>query len=125
MNPSEKKKVERICAEYTEKQPTYFDALCELDARVKRPANIIAYSYGSAGSLVLGTGMCLAMKVIGSAVLPGVVIGGAGIAMVSSTYTLYKKILAERRAKHKEEINKLSEKIFQQEKQNEAKTVEE
>ena len=117
MNHSERERVKKICAEYAEKQPTDFDAICELDAMVKRPASIFAYSYGSAGSLVLGTGMCLAMKVIGSAVFPGIVIGGAGIAMVSSTYALYKKMLAKRRAKYKDDINELSKKILQNEDQ--------
>ena len=106
---------QKIRAQYTEKEFTELDALRALDAKVKRPANLFAYSYGTAGSLVLGTGMCLAMQVIGSAVIPGVAVGCAGIAMVSSTYALYKKLLSSRREKYKGEINALSEKILQNE----------
>ena len=112
MNHSEQEKVQRIRDQYAERPHTDFDELRKLDASVKRPANIFAYSYGSAGSLVLGTGMCLCMKVIGSAVAPGVVIGAAGIAMVSSTYTLYKKMLNKRRARYKDKIDELSGKIL-------------
>lgn len=112
MNYTDREKAQKIREQYAERPRTDFDELRELAASVKRPANIFAYSYGSAGSLVLGTGMCLAMKVIGSAVAPGVVIGAAGIAMMSSTYTLYKRMLDKRRAQHKDKIDELSSKIF-------------
>ncbi len=104
--------VERIRAQYEKKEPTDLDALRALDAEVKRPATAFAYTYGTAGSLVLGTGMCLAMKVIGSAMLPGVGIGCLGIAMVGSTYSLYKRMLSRRREKYKGRIDELSDKIL-------------
>ncbi len=111
MKQNEQKLLERIRSEYTEKTATELDDLRKLHARIKRPAEIFAYSYGSAGSLVLGTGMCLAMKVIGSAMVPGIAIGAAGIGMVSTTYALYKRLLAERRKRYKGEITALCDKI--------------
>ena len=39
--------VQKIRTQYTEKQHTELDALKELDAKVKRPANVFAYTYGS------------------------------------------------------------------------------
>ena len=107
--------VRQIRTQYVEKAHTELDALRALDAKVKRPASIFAYAFGTVGALVLGTGMCLAMEVIGDAVLPGIVIGCAGIAMVSCTYALYKKLLAKRRAKYRDEVNALSEKILKNE----------
>ena len=113
MNKNEEQSMARkIRAQYAEKEATELDTLRELDAKVKSPARIFAYSYGSAGSLVLGTGMSLAMKVIGSAVAPGIVIGTAGIAMVSSTYTLYKRMLDKRREKYKDEVDALCERVL-------------
>ena len=103
---------QKIRAQYMEKEPTELYALRALDKKVNRPANVFAYVFGTAGALVLGTGMCLAMKVIGDAMLPGIAIGSVGIAMVSCTYALYKKVLSRRRAKYKEEIERLSEKIL-------------
>lgn len=103
---------QRIRAKYVEKETTDLTDLCSLDKKVSRPADVFAYVFGTVGALVLGTGMCLAMKVIGDAMLAGVVIGCVGIAMVSSTYALYKKILSGRRAKYRAEIERLSEKIL-------------
>jgi len=103
---------QKIRAQYMEKESTDLDALRALDSKVSRPANIFAYVFGTVGSLVLGTGMCLAMKVIGNAMIPGIAIGCVGITMVSCTYALYKKLLTKRRAKYKAEIDALSEKIL-------------
>lgn len=103
---------QKIRAQYMEKESTELDALRALDKKVSRPANVFAYVFGTVGSLVLGTGMCLAMKVIGDAMIPGIAIGCVGIAMVSCTYALYKKMLSGRRAKYRAEIERLSEKIL-------------
>ena len=57
--------VQKIRTQYdSEKENTRLDELKRLDASVKLPANIFAYTYGGIGSLVLGAGMSLAMGVI-------------------------------------------------------------
>lgn len=101
---------------YTPAQPSELDRLREMDKAVKRPANIFAYTFGTIGSLILGTGMCLAMKIIGAAtplLMPvGIGIGLVGIAMVSANYFLHKKLLTKRKAKYGAEILALSNKIL-------------
>ena len=46
--------VQKIRTQYTEKQYTELDELKALDAKVRRPANIFAYIYGSASAIVMG-----------------------------------------------------------------------
>lgn len=110
--------VQKIRTQYTEKQHTELDTLKELDAKVKRPANVFAYVYGSVSAVVMGTGMSLVMTDIGaiigleSAMIPGIVIGIVGIGMALSTYPIYKRILSARKKKFAPEILKLSEKIM-------------
>ena len=87
------KEIEKIRNNYTEKETTKLDELKSLDKKVKRPAQIFSYVYGSLSSLVLGTGMCLAMKVIGNSMALGIGIGLVGIALTLSTYPIYNKIL--------------------------------
>lgn len=53
--------VQKIRTQYTEKENTQLDALKELDKKVKKPANVFAYTFGTIGALVLGSGMSLAM----------------------------------------------------------------
>ncbi|MBR7095593.1 MAG: dihydropteridine reductase [Clostridia bacterium] len=111
MKKNEKLLAAAIRAEYEEKPSGELEALRELDARVKRPAYAFAYSYGTVGALVLGTGMSLAMKVIGNAMVPGIAIGLVGIAVVSTTYSIYQKMLASRRQRYKGEIEALCRRI--------------
>ena len=109
--------VQKIRTQYTEKQHTELDALKALDAKVKRPANVFGYTYGSVGAIVMGTGMSLVMTDIGamvgmaSAMVPGIAIGVVGMAMALSTYPIYKRLLRARKKKYAAEILKLSEKI--------------
>lgn len=108
------KTIEKIKANYIEKtkEKSKIEELKELDKKVKKPALIFAYIYGIVGSLVLGTGMCLAMKIIGSMMAFGIVVGLVGIGMVSSTYTLYKKILQRRKSKFSQEIIEKSDELL-------------
>ena len=104
--------VQKIREQYTEKKTTKFDELRELDTRVKRPAEVFAYTFGSIGALVLGTGMCLAMKVIGNMMPLGIVVGIVGIGMVTVTYSLYKGLLKARKKKYSKQIFELSDSLL-------------
>ena len=110
--------VQKIRTQYTEKQHTELDELKALDTKVKRPANIFAYTYGSAGAIVMGAGMSLVMTEIGafiglaSAMVPGIAIGVVGLAMAVTTYPIYKGILNARKKKYADRVLALSNRIM-------------
>ena len=112
--------VQKIRTQYTEKQHTELDALKALDAKVKRPANVFAYTYGSVSAIVMGSGMSLVMTELGTilglanAMVPGIVIGVVGMAMALTTYPIYKKLLTGRKKKFAPEILALSDKLLQE-----------
>ena len=113
MNKSEKEMVEKIKNNYSRKtELTKLDELKALDRKVKRPPLIFAYIYGIVGALVLGVGMCLAMKVIGDLMPLGIVIGLLGIAMISTTYPIFNKMLSRRKAIYSEEILEISNELL-------------
>ena len=109
--------VEKIRSQYTEAEHTDLDALKALDAKVKRPANVFGYTYGSISAIVMGAGMSLVMtdigKVIGltSALIPGITVGVVGLAMSCTTYPIYKRILNSRKKKYAHQIMELSDRI--------------
>lgn len=113
---TETKMIEKIRDSYTQKETTKLDELKQLDKKVKNPAKIFAYVFGSISSLVLGTGMCLAMKVIGASLsfaMPlGIGIGLLGILLVSINYPMYKKILKSRKDKYATQIFELSDSLL-------------
>ena len=115
---TEIKAIERIRASYTPKERTKLDELKTLDKKVKRPAKIFAYVFGSLSSLVLGTGMCFAMNAIGASLsfaMPlGIGIGLLGILLVSINYPMYKSILKNRKKKYANQIFELSNSLLNQ-----------
>ena len=106
---------QKIRAQYVEKQTGEIDALRALDAKVKRPANVFAYVFGSISAIVMGAGMSLVMTDIGAAIgiadalVPGIAIGAVGLGMALLTYPIYKGILGSRKKKYAAQILKLSE----------------
>ena len=104
--------VNKIRRQYTEREVTKMDELRTLDRKVKRPAQIFAWVFGTAGALVLGTGMCLAMKVIGDLFVLGIGVGVVGIAMVSANYFLYKAVLKSRRRRYADRVMALSDELL-------------
>ena len=106
---------QKIRAQYVEKQTGEIDALRALDAKVKRPANIFAYVFGSISAIVMGAGMSLVMTDVGAsigiadALVPGIAIGVLGLGMALLTYPIYKGILGSRKKKYAAQILKLSE----------------
>lgn len=107
---------EQVANDYTPKQASKVKALARLDAKAKNPAKIFAFTLGITSSLILGTGMSLAMEVIGggTAVMMGlgIAIGCLGIAGVSINYFLYKKILTKSKNKYATDIIKLANEII-------------
>lgn len=118
-NNSQNFMVEKIRTQYIEKESTELDALRELDAKVKRPAKVFAYVFGSIGAIIMGCGMSLVMTDIGTTLgmtdtmLPGIMIGIAGMLMAIINYPIYKGILGSRRKKYADKIIALSNKIME------------
>ena len=109
--------VEKIRSQYVEQKHTELDALKALDAKVKRPANVFGYTYGSVGAIVMGAGMSLVMTDIGAMIgitntmVPGIAVGIVGMGMALTSYPIYKRILTSRKKKFSAQIMELSERI--------------
>ena len=110
--------VEKIRSQYTQQACSQLDELKALDARVKKPARVFAFTYGSIGAVVMGAGMSLVMTEIGAmlgmgeTLVPGIGVGLVGLAMVLTTYPIYKKLLASRKKKYAKQIVELSDRIM-------------
>ena len=106
---------EAIANEYAPKDTSKVLALKKLDRKAKNKANIFAYTFGIVMTLVLGTGMCLSMGILGdgSAVIMGcgIALGLLGIAGVGMNYPIYKKLLNAGKEKYAFEIMQLAREI--------------
>lgn len=120
MNTNDQKfMAQKIRTQYMEKQSTELDELRALDAKVKRPANIFAHTFGCISALIMGTGMSFVMTDFGTvlgfgdSMVPGIAIGVIGMLMAIANYPMYKRILNSRKNKYADEILAISEKIME------------
>ena len=70
---------EQLANEYAPKDTSKVVALRKLDAKAKQPASIFTYTLGVLSALVFGLGMCLTMVWGSSWLIPGIVVGCAGL----------------------------------------------
>jgi len=110
--------VQKIRTQYIEKEHTELDLLKELDRKVKKPAKMFAYIFGTIASLIMGSGMSLVMTDIGAilgiknTLITGITVGIIGMLLVIANYPIYKNILSSRRRKYADQIIALSNEII-------------
>ena len=105
---------ESIAKDYAPKENSKIMALKKLDRKAKLPATVFTYTFGIIAALVAGTGMSLAMQVIGNGVagmVAGIIIGIIGFAGCGVNYPIYKKMLEKSKSKYAFEIVQLAKEI--------------
>ena len=91
--------------------------LRRLDAIPHQRAQVRSLVIGILGSLILGTGMSLAMTEIGAALgqmgmVIGILVGIIGLVMVALAYPVYDRILKKERARIAPQILQLTEQLL-------------
>ena len=108
---------EAIAKDYAPKDNSKIIALKKLDNKAKLPATIFTYSFGIISSLIVGTGMCLSMQVLGSSMVSmilGIIIGIIGFIGCGVNYPIYKRMLEKGKSKYAYEIVELARQISEQ-----------
>ena len=108
---------ESIAKEYAPKDSSKIVALRKLDRKAKLPATIFTYTWGIVFTLVFGTGICLAMQVIGNGIIGmvmGIICGAIGIVGCGVNYPIYKKLLENGKQKYAYEIVELAREISEE-----------
>ncbi len=108
---------ESIAKDYAPKDNSKIVALKKLDNRAKLPATIFTYSCGIVSALVFGTGMSLAMQVIGNGIagmVLGIIVGIIGLIGCGVNYPIYKRLLEKGKSKYAYEIVELAREIAEQ-----------
>ena len=113
--------VEKIRTKYVEKKDSSLDELRKLDRKVKAPAEVFAYIFGSISALIMGAGMSLVMTDVanmlglGDMTVPGIAVGVVGMVLAIVNYPIYKGVLSSRKNKYADKILALSNKILSEE----------
>ena len=114
----EQTEVRKIRSKYLPQPESKLDRLRALDRRPAQKARAWAITLGTAGALVLGTGMSLIMTALGTklgllAVPVGIAAGLLGLVLVALAYPLYNRIVKKEREKIAPEILRLAEELLQ------------
>lgn len=104
-----------LASEYAPKDNSKLIRLRKLDRRAKLPGVIFTYTMGIVSALVFGTGMCLAMHVIGGdslfLTIFGVLVGLIGLLGCGINYPIYQKLIENGKQKYAFEIMELAREI--------------
>ena len=101
-----------------ENKDVTMEELRRLDRSAERPGMITGLSVGIIGTLILGTGMSMALMKSGSLFVLGIIIGIIGIALAISAYPLYNRITKKRRAEIAPQIEEISRRLTDQNDEN-------
>ena len=108
----------RIAEEYAPKTTTKVVQLKKLDQKLKRPANIFAFTFGTISALIAGAGMSMVMTDFGfsgtTGIILGIILGVIGFIGCGVNYLAYLKILKSRKEKHAFEITELAKEISEE-----------
>ena len=116
---AERKEIEKIRAKYSEREGCEggIERLRQLDAAVYSRPKALSITVGIIGTLIMGTGMSIAMTELGSAIgmlaMPiGVAVGLLGIGVMALAYPIYNAVLRREREKAAPEILRISAELM-------------
>lgn len=108
----EQAKIKEIRSKYTSKEENKMEQLQRLDASATQKATVYAIIVGVIGSLILGTGMSCCMVWTDALLIPGIVIGIIGMAVLAVAYPLYNRTLKKERERIAPEILRLTDELM-------------
>ena len=113
----QQKEVEAIRKKYLPQEETKIEQLRRLHAIPTQKAQAISIAVGIIGTLIMGTGMSLAMTDIGAALgslamIIGIAVGLVGMVLVALAYPIYNRVLKKQREKIAPEILHLSDELL-------------
>lgn len=107
----EQEEIRRIREKYIPREESKLEKLRRLDAGVAQKATVVSLIIGIIGALVLGGGMSMCMVWTDTLLIPGIIVGAAGIVGVSLAYPVYLRIAEKERKRIAPEILRLTEEL--------------
>lgn len=108
----EQAEIKRIRSKYTPKEENKMEQLQRLDASATQKATMYAIIVGVIGALILGAGMSCCMVWTDALLIPGIVIGIIGMAVLAVAYPLYNRTLKKERERIAPEILRLTDELM-------------
>lgn len=109
---NERREIESIRKQYmpTQQKEDKLETLRKLNNRVTQPPMIFGLTTGIIGTLVMGLGITMVLE--WSVIVWGVIVGLAGIAIISIAYPVYRAVLKRNKKKYGQQIIELSNQLL-------------
>lgn len=108
----EQEQIKEIRSKYVPKEESKLEQLQRLDNSASQKATAVSLAFGVIGALVMGTGMSCCMVWADTLMIPGIVIGMVGMALVGYAYPLYSRVLKKERVRIAPEILRLTDELM-------------
>jgi len=108
----EQAEIKRIRSKYVPKEENKMEQLQRLDASATQKATMYAIIVGVIGALILGAGMSCCMVWTDALLIPGIVIGVIGMAVLAVAYPLYNRVLKKERERIAPEVLRLTDELM-------------
>lgn len=108
----EQAEIKRIRSKYIPKEENKMEQLQRLDASATQKATMYAIIVGVIGALILGAGMSCCMVWTDALLIPGIVIGIIGMAVLAVAWPLYNRTLKKERERIAPEILRLTDELM-------------
>ena len=108
----EQAEIKNIRSKYIPKEENKMEQLQRLDASATQKATMYAIIVGVIGALILGAGMSCCLVWTNSLLIPGIVIGIIGMAVLAVAYPLYNRTLKKERERIAPEILRLTDELM-------------
>ena len=109
------KEVQEIRSKYLPREESKLEELKRLDYTVQNSGMIESLCAGIGGVLIFGSGLCLAMQVIGSGVFSivfGILLGIVGMIGMIIAYPVYRKMMQKAKAEYAPRILQLTDELM-------------
>lgn len=105
--------VEAIRRKYLPQQEDKLEQLRKLDAGVTKKATMVSVMVGVVGVLLFGGGMSASLAGTELMLIPGIILGLAGLAVMGAALPLYQRVLKMEKEKIAPQILALAEELSQ------------
>lgn len=114
---AQQQEIENIRRKYIPKEENKMERLRKLHNSASQKAQAWAIAIGIIGTLIMGTGMSMAMTDIGAvlgslAMVIGIAVGLVGMILVALAYPVYNRVLTKERQRIAPEILRLTDELL-------------
>ncbi len=114
---AQQQEIENIRRKYIPKEENKMERLRKLHNSASQKAQAWAIAIGVIGTLIMGTGMSMAMTDIGAvlgslAMVIGIAVGLVGMILVALAYPVYNRVLTKERQRIAPEILRLTDELL-------------